>query len=333
MKLGLDSYSYHLAAGIWGYRPSQPLSVEDYLDLAASLGLAGVQFADVRHFASLDAGYLRELRERAEASGLYIEFGTGGTSPEKLKPALEACRHLGCCILRTFVGARRREPNPPLEAQIARAAADLAEIAPQAEDLGVKIAIENHQDLTSGELLALLERVDHPAVGVCLDTGNSLAVLEDPLAAAENLAAYTFTTHMKDYRLIRSAEGFWLIGCGLGEGDVDLPGILQRLRAAGPVRDLHLNIEAPLEKIPVRLLRREFWQGFEEVKARDLAPLLRLAWEDREEILMPWEQGMDEAAMLACEDRQVRRSVAYLRALVEGTGGQAADGAEGSGAR
>ncbi len=36
-------------------------------------------------------------------------------------------------------------------------------------DLGIRIAVENHCDSFSEEILWLLDQVDHPSVGACID--------------------------------------------------------------------------------------------------------------------------------------------------------------------
>jgi sugar phosphate isomerase/epimerase len=69
------------------------------------------------------------------------------------------------------------------------------------EETGVAIALENHQDLTSDELVALCEDVGSPQSGVNLDVANPLAVGEEPLAFARRGMPYLKNVHLKDYRL------------------------------------------------------------------------------------------------------------------------------------
>ena len=53
---------------------------------------------------------------------------------------------------------------------------------------GIRLAIENHKDLRLGEFLGILKAFDGEFVGVCLDVGNSIALLEDPMEVVEALA-------------------------------------------------------------------------------------------------------------------------------------------------
>jgi hypothetical protein len=71
MKLGLHTYSYHYAAGLWDYTPrdNPAMAMEHYLQKAAELDLDGLFLADARHLDSLDYGYIAGLRDKAAALG------------------------------------------------------------------------------------------------------------------------------------------------------------------------------------------------------------------------------------------------------------------------
>jgi sugar phosphate isomerase/epimerase len=91
-------------------------------------------------------------------------------------------------------------------------------------------------------------------VGARLDTGNAYCAIEEPVAAAEALAPYTFATHIKD-EIVEAEPGnrgltpgglLALRGCVLGEGHVDLPAIVDLLAQKGPLgNDLVLAMEVP----------------------------------------------------------------------------------------
>jgi sugar phosphate isomerase/epimerase len=72
----------------------------------------------------------------------------------------------------------------------------------------VPLAIENHKDWTADEMAALMKEKASRWLGVCLDTGNNIALLDDPMATVEALAPYAISTHIKDMgsRRIRTAS-------------------------------------------------------------------------------------------------------------------------------
>jgi len=91
------------------------------------------------------------------------------------------------------------------------------------------------------EIEALLEATE---IGLCVDTGHLLAAGGDPVAVVGRWAERINQVHVKDARLERMAEivrrnepvdAVWSGGvfCPLGEGDLDLPGVLEALRTTG----------------------------------------------------------------------------------------------------
>ena len=87
----------------------------------------------------------------------------------------------------------------------------------------IRLAVENHKDWRADELIRLLKQTGNDHVGVCLDTGNSIALLEDPMEVVEALAPLAFTTHFKDMALEEYRDGFLLSEVPLGTGILDLP--------------------------------------------------------------------------------------------------------------
>lgn len=245
MALGLDSFSYHLHFGkhYWAPQASPPRDVFWFLDRAHSLGFDGVQI-DPLHIGSFEEEHIRRIRREAEERGLFIELGTGGYEGEKIRSGLRRAEQLGARALRTFLGGERVGAEER-EKILAAATGGLRQAAPLAEELGIPIAVENHEDLLAEELLDLLGRVEHEMVGVCLDTGNSVAVGEDPLHCVRLLAAHAKSVHLKDGRPLRSESGevIGLEGLGLGDGELDVQESVRIIRSSQP--DLPITLEIP----------------------------------------------------------------------------------------
>ena len=66
--------------------------------------------------------------------------------------------------------------------------------APVAQNAGVRICLENHTEAFSDEVLWIINCVNHPYIGVCVDTNNSLMVGEDPLTAIASWRPYPLPT-------------------------------------------------------------------------------------------------------------------------------------------
>ncbi|HTX39802.1 MAG TPA: TIM barrel protein [Bryobacteraceae bacterium] len=120
-------------------------------------------------------------------------------------------------------------------------------IAKSARELGVRSVFHHHAGTyieTPGEVARLLEMTDSQLLGVCLDTGHYFYGGGDPVAFARAHAARIWHLHLKDIRAgvlakVRREKIAYLeaIRAGvfseLGEGDVDLAGVIRELDAAG----------------------------------------------------------------------------------------------------
>ena len=96
----------------------------------------------------------------------------------------------------------------------------LAEHGPRAAETGCTLAIENHQDFTSEELVAFCESTR--GIGICLDTGNTFPVAEAPMDFYAGVAPYVRHLHFKDYRVQFTDEGYRLVRCAIGDGAVPM---------------------------------------------------------------------------------------------------------------
>lgn len=257
MKLGLDSYSYHLAFGAHpDFAPRRRLTLFGFIERVAALGLDGFQI-DPMHLASRDRSYLAEVCAAAAGHGLFLEYGTIGTDPRRLERELAIAGRLGSPVLRTFAGFDRWHRRTNVAAEIRRAVAGLKRVRRMAEDFGIRIAVENHGDLTTDELLQVMQTVDSPWVGICLDVGNAMLTMEDPIVATAKMAPHAVTTHFKDYAMVPTNYGGKLTGVALGDGVIDLPAAVKLLRTKTALDCIILEIPVEAAGGQRRALARE----------------------------------------------------------------------------
>lgn len=308
-----------------GQRPSPALDVFGLMDAAVELGLLGIE-------APLPApgdGVVERFREALGERGLfYVADLTGSldAEPATIRASLELASKLGARVVRatlsTLLCGDRRPLPGGWEAHLERRARLLREVLPRAEELGVSLALENHQDATSNDLVRLSEMVSHsPAYGVTLDTGNALAVAEDPVEFARRVAPLVRHVHLKDYTLHLAPEGFRLVRCAAGDGVIDFPAILAVLREQG--RELWPGIEIAAQATrTIELTQPGWWACYPREQALHLPPVLALVWSKgrpRDEAYSSaWERGEDSAAVSAEEWSRVRQSASYFRRLWSG---------------
>ena len=195
----------------------------------------------------------------------------------------------------------------------------LLEVLPYAEELGVCIALENHQDATTDDLLRLADWVHHsPSFGITLDTGNPLAVGEEPVEAARQLAPLIRHLHLKDYTIHFAPEGYRLVRCIAGQGVIDFPAILEIVSQNG--HDVLPGIEVAAQATrTIPLLEGTWWDCYPPRQAKPLTEALRILWAKGRPMDEPyssaWERGENSATVSAEEWEVVRGSAAYFHSL------------------
>ena len=184
--------------------------------------------------------------------------------------------------------------------------------ATAAARLDILLAVENHKDWRADELLAILKRVGNDHVGICLDTGNSIALLEDPMDVIEALAPRSFTIHFKDMGVEEYREGFLLSEVPLGTGILDLPRAVRILRAARP--EIRFNVEM-ITRDPLRVpcLARRYWTTLPDLPGRHLARALSMVRDHPPGHPLPRISPLPREEQLRAEDANVRQCLAFAR--------------------
>jgi sugar phosphate isomerase/epimerase len=297
-------------------------------DLAQALGLAGIE-TGIPSDTTPDE--LAKMREHAAERRLTPVL-MGGTVTRVDGPALiRIARALGADTLRLTLshvleGDRGRlGPGGWLRLR-EESTARLREWRPVAEECGVRLALENHQDAGSDDLLWLCEQVGGDSIGVTLDTGNPLAVGEEPLEFARRVAPVLYNVHLKDYTVHRTPSGYRLVRCALGAGVIDFPALIALLEREASTA--HRSIElAANQARHIRLLEDAWWEHFPPRDVRAVLPVLRLveraARPADEEWRTPHEREEPPENQCAYELGQLRKSISYLQALLANPSPQA----------
>ncbi len=323
IRLGLDPYS------IRDFR----WKAMQVLDYAAGLKLAAVQFSSMDDYESLDLSHLQKVKDRAAQLGISIDAGIGcicpttrswnprNGNPEKyIVRGLAVARAVGAKAMRCFQGSTvdRRGPRP-IEAHMEMTMSVLRSVRQPALDSGVKIAIENHGDMQAREVKAIIEEVGRDFVASCLDVGNPMWVVEDPLVALETLAPYVATTHVRDsvvYEHPRGAAWQWV---AIGDGSIDLKQLVARYRQLCPNVSMQLEIITGRPPQVMPYLEPDFWKAFPNARASEFARFVALAKNGHPfmgsmVIAGPGPQPPEiQAALKEQQRRDLERSVEYTR--------------------
>jgi len=248
MRLGITSHAFRWAIGWADFVQKDRLDIAGFLDQCQRLeGVGGVQICDNLQPEELaNENEERRAVEVAISEGCFVELGAQGTDPAYLKTMLTLSKELGATVLRVATAVTRNGTARSVEEQLRDVEGRIRAILPLARRLGVRLAIENHWEVTSSQLLDLVTSINDEHVGVCLDTANSVASAEDPLATVDLLAPYALNVHLKDFRierdLRRDPAGYRIIGTALGEGWLPIEEVLRRVRTKSPAESYHVEL-------------------------------------------------------------------------------------------
>jgi len=250
LRLGLAAYSLrqHLQAD-GGAEPKMDL--HDFVDFCHGHDVAGAELTSYYFPPDVDAAFLTSLRRHCQLRGVTV---TGGAvrndfcRPDAVKASIEHVRTwidryalLGAPVIRIFAGDA--VPGEPLGVTLDRCAAACHEVCRHAADRGIMLALENHGGVTAraADLLDLVRRIDSPAFGINLDSGNFTAC-DDPYAELESIAPWAVNAQIKVEMAPRGKPE-----------PADLGRVLAILRRAGYSGWAVLEYESaepPLEAVP-----------------------------------------------------------------------------------
>ena len=321
LRFGLCTFSCHRQ---WvavrtrhpGTRFSGPVS---FLDYCHQLGAAGVQTRVP------NADVARQMRERGEALGTYYEGDLRLPKKAEEVPAFESdvrlAKAAGASVARAvLMGGRRYEVFQSLAEfrdYQASSVRTLHLVEPVLRKHGLKLAIENHKDQLVHEQLPMLRELGSEWVGVCVDTGNNIALLEDPHEVVDALAPVAFSVHLKDMALQASTDGFLLSEVPLGTGFLDLQRMIKTLHAANPsiVFNIEMGTRDPLR---VPCLTSSYWATFPQRPASELAKALACVHDHRPMAEPPSITGKDMARQIADEEANNRQCLEWTKRIADG---------------
>ncbi|MBN3520106.1 sugar phosphate isomerase/epimerase [Algoriphagus lutimaris] len=318
IPMGIVVHSYvarwHSKAGSSAYP-----SFENAIDLikhCKEIGAGGVQVG-VNGWASDFAKKVRDVREKSD---LYLEGSirlpqTSGQVPLFEKEVL-AGKEAGAEVLRTVCLNGRRYENFHSEKEFlefkagALMALSLAE--PIVRKHQMKLAVENHKDWTASELAEIILNLGSEWVGVTVDFGNNVALLEDPITVIETLAPMAFSTHVKDMGVQEYEQGFLLSEVPLGTGIIDLKKAVELCKKYNP--SIHFSLEMitrdPLE-IPV--MESGYWKTFQDIPEKELAKIIMEVRGKSYPGELPKVEGLSDEQRLAFEENNITSCLSFSK--------------------
>lgn len=226
-KAGISSFAYSFACGNRPFqKPDHIMTPFDLIDKAAVIGADVVQIGDNMPLEAYADGELEKIRSYAEANGIELEAGMRKATAERLSEYIRIAGKIGAHMLRLIIDGKDYEPDLQESRRI------FSSMIPQLEENDVILGVENHDRFSSLEYARVIRTVDHPRVGLTVDTVNSLSAEEPIDEVLKNMAPYCVCLHVKDYMIKRynGGGGLKITGACPGKGRLDIQKCFEECR-------------------------------------------------------------------------------------------------------
>ena len=316
-RLGIADYSYNIRlraerSGAVKSGLAEPMTL---LEHCHEIGAGGVQM----NVGIRDELYTRKLREKAQSYQMFVEGSASlpkdQSDVERFDAAVRTAKDSGATVVRFAIGGRRYEQFSEAGqfrafAERARNGLQLAE--PVARRHRVRLAVENHKDWRIDQMLDMLKRLGSEYIGVCVDTNNSIALLEDPMAVVAAYASCAFSVHLKDLAVAEYDDGFLLADVVLGRGLLDLAKMVDILRKANPEIQFSLEM-ATRDALKVPCLTEKYWATFEDVRGCDLARTLRYVRANATPERLPKVDHLPQDELVSLEEENIKACLLFAK--------------------
>lgn len=260
MKLGISTYSLHTAFA------AGELTLKEVIETIADLGAEHAEIVPLGFSLTDNPELVDIILQTAADRGLELSnYAIGANFAgleaaerqrelERVKREVDVCAALGIRRMRHDVASSPDLSIVHFLEELPQLAAACREIADYASGFGITTSVENHGYFIqhSDRVQALVNAVGRDNFRTTLDIGNFLCADENPLIAVAGNLKLASMVHLKDFYIrpqdrhpgegwFQSSGGNWLRGAIVGQGDIDMPRVLQLVKESG--YDGYISIE------------------------------------------------------------------------------------------
>ena len=288
-----------------------------FLEYCHNLGAGGIQL----EIGKREETYASRLRRQAQEWAMFVEacirLPKDPADLERFEAEVVTAKNAGVTVIRVVLpskgSGRRYESYNAIDEfreMRARGRQELQWAEPVVARHRIRLAVENHKDERIAERLETLKAISSEYVGACVDTGNDISFLEDPMAVVEAYAPWAFSVHLKDMAVREYEDGFLLAEVPLGEGVLDLPKVVEMIRGRHPEAQFSLEMMTR-DPLKVPCLTEKYWSAMGNIPGACLARTLRLVRAQAGKPPLPQISQLPVPEQFQVEDANVRKCLAY----------------------
>ena len=239
MKIGTTSFGFRYAFLDSAKAPT----LSEMIRQAHAAGIERLQICENTRPLEISKREWQEAQSCAAALGMELQLGCKTLSSAAAEQYIQLAQELSFQQLRIVM----ENPDHHEHATRDTVVRLLETTVPKIQSAGMRLAIENHFDISSTLLVEVASPYPAEVVGFCVDTANSLRSFEPTSEVLRLLGDRAYCYHLKDYRVVGSMTSFSVVGAPLGEGDLDLDGCLTNIFTRKPVPPLFVETWTPSE--------------------------------------------------------------------------------------
>lgn len=239
MKIGTTSFGFRYAF----LDPTRSPSLRLMIRQAHAAGIERLQICENTRPLEISRQEWQEAQRCAADLNLELQLGCKTLNTAAAARYIQLAQELSFPQLR-LVMEDPEHREPATRETVIRL---LEAAVPRIQSAGMRLAIENHFDISSRLLVELTSPYPADVVGFCVDTANSLRSFEPTSEVLRLLGERAYCYHLKDYRVVGAMISFSVVGTPLGEGELDLDGCLKTIFSRQPIPPLFVETWTPSE--------------------------------------------------------------------------------------
>ena len=300
----------------------QNMSLDDLTSIAVKNELGGVEIPIDKYFKEKTiedlAHYVNKLYQ-SKLRLIYAFENFDSTYFEQLAPFIKKNNVNFIRVkISNFYGGNRFKEDIYLS-DISKFREEVKKSINVIDEFGIKILIENHQDITLKDIFDLVDEFGSERIGVNWDTGNSFPTGETVESFLEKSIHLIGNVHLKDYRIQSSNNGYIMHRCALGEGVVDFQYLLSTLNNYN--NTIPLTIELGAMNGREAMINNElYWihtEGVTNEGRSNLIDFINKHVENDKSISTLWERKAKPEMIFESEYTEVLSSINYIKNIVK----------------
>lgn len=325
-NLSLSAYAFGYGCGFVNDNRAeamgvQNISLDDLNQMSLKYNLGGVEIPVDKYFKDKGVQEFKAYLKKLEDIDLRLIYAFENFEHKFFSEIAPFIKFQNGNLIRVkisnFYGGNRFKEDI-YKSDIARFRSEIIKSINVIDQYGIRVLIENHQDVTLHDIFELVEEFGKDRIGINWDTGNSFPTGETVESFLKKSIDLIGNVHLKDYRVKLSPDGYVMHRCALGNGIVDFEYLINKLYQFNS--NMPFTIELGAMNGREAIINDElYWlhtKGVSEEDKNNLIDFVRSKAVNNEEVSSLWERKASPDLILNSELNEVVSSINYIQKIL-----------------